>query len=164
MQVRVIAVGRLKAGPERELVERYRSRAVAIGRTLGFSGPDLVELPEARDRRGEDRRSDEAARLRDRIGPSLTAILDERAPTLASDAFAERLAALRDSGRPSLSFLVGGPDGFDPSLRDAADWPLSFGRLTLPHQIVRALILEQVYRAFTIIAGHPYHRSGDVEG
>lgn len=164
MHVRVIAVGRLKAGPERDLVERYSSRAVALGRSLGFAGPDLVELPEARDRRGEDRQADEAVRLRERAGPSLVALLDERAPTLSSDAFADRLAALRDGGRASLAFLIGGPDGFDAGLRDAAEWPLSFGRLTLPHQIVRVLVLEQVYRAFTIMAGHPYHRSGGGEG
>lgn len=163
MRIQLVTIGRLKAGGERDLVERYLTRAVAIGRGLGFSGPDQIELPEARARRTEDRQSDEAGRIRERVGSSLLITLDEHAPSPASEDFARRLAGWRDSGPNSVAFVIGGPDGLSPELKAAAAWSLSFGRLTLPHQIVRVLLAEQVYRAFTIIAGHPYHRTGTGE-
>ena len=161
MRLQVVAVGRLKSGPERELAERYTSRASALARGLGFSGPDIVELPESRHRRGEERQAGESTAMIDRIEPSaLRIVFDERAPSCTSEAFAARLSAWRDGGRPVAAFLIGGPDGLASDLRSSAEWSVSFGRLTLPHQLVRVLALEQIYRAFTIIAGHPYHRAG----
>ena len=162
MRIQLVAVGRLKAGPERELVERYRERAGALGRSLGLSGPDIAELPESRRRSTGERQVEEAAAITTRAGAAALVILDETAPALASDEFARRLAAERDRGRP-LAFVIGGPDGLATELKAGADWALSFGRLTLPHQLVRVLLLEQIYRAFTIIAGHPYHRAGTGE-
>ena len=162
MRIQLVAVGRLKAGPERELVERYRTRASAMARPLGFGGPDLIELPVSRKRRVEDRQAEEAATITERAGSSLLAILDEGAPSIGSEDFAGRLAEWRDCGR-DVAFVIGGPDGLAPDLKRRAEWPLSFGRLTLPHQLVRVLALEQIYRAFTIIAGHPYHRTGSGE-
>ncbi len=164
MRLQVLAVGRLKAGAERDLVERYRVRSVGLARGLGFSGPDLVEMAEGRGRRPEERRSDEGARLGERAGPSRLVVLDESAPSPSSEDFATRLREARDGGTPAFAFVIGGPDGLDDPLRQRAAWSLSFGRLTLPHQIVRVLLLEQIYRAFTIIAGHPYHRTGGAEG
>lgn len=162
MRIQLVAVGRLKTGPERELAERYHGRAAAMARPLGFSGPDLVELAESRKRRTEERQVEEAAAIEERVGGSLLAILDETAPSLGSEDFARRLGDLRDRRQP-VSFVIGGPDGLAPALKGRAQWALSFGRLTLPHQIVRVLLLEQVYRAFTIISGHPYHRGGTGE-
>lgn len=161
MQVGIVAVGRLKAGPERELAGRYLGRAAALARGLGFAGPDVVETGESRARRTEDRQAEEADRIRERVGSAVLVALDERAAAMTSESFAGRLAALRDEGRPRLAFVIGGPDGLHPDLRRAAGWQLAFGALTLPHQIVRILLAEQIYRAFTIIAGHPYHRAGD---
>lgn len=85
--------------------------------------------------------------------------LDERGRNLDSDGFAGRLAMARDAGTPAAALLIGGADGLDAQLRERAAWVLSFGALTIPHQIVRALVLEQLYRAMTIMAGHPYHRA-----
>jgi 23S rRNA (pseudouridine1915-N3)-methyltransferase len=99
----------------------------------------------------------EAAALLARSEASKLVVLDERAPSLTSTDFAERLRSWRDSGL-SASFVIGGPDGLDEAVRRRADLPLSFGQLTLPHQIVRVLVAEQIYRALTIVAGHPYHR------
>lgn len=161
MRLSVVAVGRLKAGPERELVERYRHRIGAIGRSLGLTGLDLVELPESRARREEDRRAEEADALLARAAASVLVVFDERGQSLTSEVFASRIGAWRDEGRPAVACVIGGPDGLDPSLRARADLVLSFGALTLPHQIVRALVVEQLYRAVTILAGHPYHRTGD---
>lgn len=164
MRLHVVAIGRLKAGPERDLAERYRSRAAALARPLGFVGPEITELPEGRARRPDERQVDEAVRLRDRIGASLPVILDEGAPSVGSEAFAQRLAGWRDGGRASVGFVIGGPDGLAPDLKASGGWSFCFGGLTLPHGLVRVLLLEQVYRAFTIIAGHPYHRAGGGEG
>lgn len=161
MRLGLIAVGRLKAGPERDLVERYRERIDALGRSLGMPGLDLVELPESRARRDEDRRAEEGAVLLDRIGPAAAIVFDERGSSPTSVAFAARLGSWRDGGRGALACVIGGPDGLDPRVRQRADLVVSFGALTLPHQLVRALVAEQLYRALTILAGHPYHRGGD---
>jgi len=156
----VLAVGRLKNGPERDLVERYRLRIEGMGRGLGFAGPDLVDLPESRARREDDRRTEEAAALMERAGSGALIVFDERGKSLTSEAFAARIGSWRDEGRPGLACAIGGPDGLDPKVRARADIVLSFGALTMPHQIVRVLVVEQLYRALTILAGHPYHRAG----
>jgi 23S rRNA (pseudouridine1915-N3)-methyltransferase len=158
VRLAVIAVGRLKDGPERELCERYRERAVALGRSIGFSGPEIAELPESRGRRPDERKRDEAEAILGKLQPGLTIALDERGRNLGSEAFAQRLAAARDAGTAHATFVIGGADGLSEGIRERSDLSLAFGALTLPHQIVRALVLEQIYRAMTIVAGHPYHR------
>ena len=160
MRLSLLAVGRLKNGPERELVERYRQRIDGMGRALGLSGFDLVELPESRARREDDRRSEEASALLDKVGSSVLVAFDERGRSPSSEAFAERIRQWRDEGRAGIACVIGGPDGLDPKVRQRADLVVSFGALTMPHQIVRALVVEQLYRALTIMAGHPYHRAG----
>ena len=161
MKLTVVAIGRLKAGPERDLVERYRERLEATGRSAGFTGLDLIEIPESRARRDADRRAEEAQAVLARAGPGPLVAFDERGRSPTSEVFAGRIGAWRDEGRASATFLVGGPDGLDESIRRRADLVVSFGALTLPHQIVRALVLEQLYRAVTILTGHPYHRGGE---
>jgi len=154
------AVGRLKAGPERELASRYRERAAQLGRGLGFPACDSIEIPESRARRAGDRCAEEAAALLTHL-PSGGALLayDERGRSdLASEALAERVAAWRDVARPALVVAIGGPDGLDASIRTKAELILSFGAATLPHGLVRVLALEQIYRSLTLLAGHPYHR------
>ena len=160
MKLAVVAVGRLKAGPERELAERYRARIDQIARSSGFSPVEMIEIPESRARREADRRSEEATLIRERTRLGLAIAFDERGRSLTSEAFAEKLRRWRDEGRPAAAFLIGGADGLDPALRDRADLTVSFGALTLPHQLVRVLALEQIYRSLTILAGHPYHREG----
>jgi len=159
MRLAVIAVGRLKDGPERELCERYRERALALGRGMGLTGPDIVEIAESRGRRAEERKREEAEAILAKTQPGLLIALDERGRGLGSEAFAGRIATARDSGTAHASFIIGGADGLSEEIRDRADLTLAFGTLTIPHQIVRALVLEQLYRAMTIIAGHPYHRA-----
>nr|WP_047580959.1 23S rRNA (pseudouridine(1915)-N(3))-methyltransferase RlmH [Methylobacterium sp. ZNC0032] len=158
MRLAVIAVGRLKDGPERELCERYRERGVALGRGIGLGGPDIVEIAEGRGRRPEERKREEAQAILAKAQPGLLIALDERGRQLGSEAFATRLATARDSGTGHASLIIGGADGLSEEIRDRADITLAFGALTIPHQIVRALVLEQLYRAMTIISGHPYHR------
>ena len=161
MRLSVLAVGRLKSGPERDLVDRYRQRIEGIGRSLGIAAVEIVELAESRARREDDRRAEEAAALLERAGSAVLVAFDERGKSPTSEAFAARIRQWRDEGRPALTCVIGGPDGLDPKVRERADLVVSFGALTLPHQIVRVLVAEQLYRALTIIAGHPYHRAGD---
>lgn len=158
MRLAVIAVGRLKDGPERELCERYRERSLALGRGIGLSGPDIVEIVEGRGRRPDERKREEAQAILAKTQPGLIIALDERGRQIGSEAFATRLATARDSGTGHASLIIGGADGLSEEIRDKADITLAFGALTIPHQIVRALVLEQLYRAMTIISGHPYHR------
>ncbi|GGH31592.1 ribosomal RNA large subunit methyltransferase H [Alsobacter metallidurans] len=162
MRIAVIAVGRLKDGPERELVARYDERARASGRTLGFTGFEAFELAESRASRPADRKAEEAAAIRSRLaglGDPAVIALDERGANPTSEAFAQSLASRRDAGLRSLALLIGGADGLDPALAAQAQERVSFGRMTLPHQLVRVLAAEQLYRAMTILSGHPYHRA-----
>lgn len=162
MKLSLIAVGRLKAGPERELVERYRERVAASGRALGLSGLDVAEIPESRARREDDRRAEEAEAILARAGDTALLLFDERGERPSSADFARMIETARDSGTAGLAFVIGGPDGLDQSLRARARGVVSFGSLTMPHQIVRALVAEQIYRALTIMSGHPYHRAGQI--
>ncbi|SDM73355.1 23S rRNA (pseudouridine1915-N3)-methyltransferase [Methylobacterium phyllostachyos] len=160
MRLLLTAVGRLKAGPERELASRYRDRAAQLGRGLGFPSCDSIELSESRARRAVDRCAEEAAALSANFpsGGVLIAYDERGRADIASEALAERLAGWRDVGRPGLTVVIGGPDGLDASIRTKAELILSFGAATLPHGLVRVLAFEQIYRSLTILAGHPYHR------
>ena len=159
MRLILAGVGRLKAGPERDLLGRYLTRSQAIGRTLGFAPLDVLEIDEAKDRSAEQRRRGEAALLVAKLPPdAVITALDERGRALSSRDFAAHLKAVRDGGAAALALVVGGPDGFDPAFRASAGLTFGFGAATIPHQIVRVLLAEQVYRAMTIMAGHPYHR------
>lgn len=159
MKLDVIAVGRLKAGPERELVSRYADRLRATGRSIGLDGPRLVELPESPARRDLDRKAEEAQAILGQLGEGARLVaFDETGACLDSAAFAKILGEWRDSGVPAAAFVIGGADGLGEAVRARASLTLAFGRMTMPHQIVRALVLEQLYRAATILSGHPYHR------
>lgn len=159
MRISLIAVGRLKAGPERQLAERYAERFGQTGRAQGLEGLRLIEIPESPARQATERMAQEAKAIVAEIAEgSLLLLFDERGKPQSSTGFAQWLAGARDSGRRDLSIIIGGADGLDPSLRERATAILSFGGMTLPHQLVRVLVLEQLYRAVTILSGHPYHR------
>jgi 23S rRNA (pseudouridine1915-N3)-methyltransferase len=160
MRLVVAAVGRLKDGPERELAERYRKRADQAGRRIGFRETDVVEIRESRAQEVGKRMIEESIALSNVIPDrAIVIILDERGESLDSTGLASRLARWRDEGRPAAVFVIGGDDGLAPSLRDKAALRLAFGAATWPHQLVRVMLLEQVYRAVSILSGHPYHRT-----
>ena len=158
MRLAVLAIGRLKDGPERDLCLRYQERANAMARALGFVGPDITELPESRAKRTDDRKLEEASALTAKMGAGSIIILDERAKTMTSEAFSAHLAAASDRGQPAMHFVIGGADGLAAGLVARAEHAISFGAMTMPHQLVRVLAGEQLYRAATILSGHPYHR------
>lgn len=159
MRLTVSAIGRLKPGPEHDLVERYLARARPLARAAGFAGPDVAEF-EARRSDPKRRADDEAAAHRRLVedGGRLV-LLDERGDSTPTSNLAARLAAWRDAGERACVFAIGGADGHAPALRAQADRVLSFGAAVWPHMLVRAMLTEQIYRALTILSGHPYHRS-----
>ena len=140
MLLHIIARGKIGRTPEAELTDRYLKR---------ISWPTKVtELPD----RGET--PPEAA------GNAITVVLDERGNALSSVDLAKKLEAWRDTGRREARFLIGAADGHDARLRDGADLLLSFGPATWPHMLARAMLAEQLFRATSILANHPYHREG----
>jgi 23S rRNA (pseudouridine1915-N3)-methyltransferase len=160
MRVVIAAVGRLKQGPERELAERYRKRAEQSGRAIGLKGVEIVEIRESRAKELGRRLIEESIAVANVIPErAALAILDERGDGLDSAAFAAMLRRWREEDRPAATFIIGGADGLAPSLSERARFRLSFGAATWPHQLVRIMLLEQIYRAVTLLAGHPYHRA-----
>lgn len=158
MRIAIAAVGRMKAGPEREMVSRYLDRAIGGGKPLALTGFDVIELTESRSSSAASRKADEAKALRAALPGGMVVALDERGKSIGSEAFANQLGRWRDDGRPAASFVIGGADGLDPDFVRRADLVLSFSPLTWPHQLVRIMLAEQLYRATTILSGHPYHR------
>jgi len=160
MRVVIAAVGRLKDGPERMLFEKYRDRFEAAGRRLGFSPVECGETPESQAASVDKRRAEEAAALRKLTRDAQTVIaLHEAGRALTSTGFAQLLGKIRDGGSKGLAFAIGGPDGLAADILAGANHRLSFGAITLPHQLARIVLVEQLYRAATILAGHPYHRA-----
>ena len=160
MRIVVAAIGRLKRGPETELSERYRKRAAQTGRSLGWRDVEIIEIRESRADDAGKRRLEESIALANII-PERAAVvlLDERGEPLDSARFAGQLAKWRADDREAVVFMIGGADGLAPTLWDKAQARLSFGTATWPHQLVRVMLLEQIYRAATILTGHPYHRA-----
>ncbi len=140
MQLHIIARGKIGRSPEAELVERYMERI--------FWPTKLTELPES------------GGRLPPEAGHVKTVLLDERGKAMGSSAFADLLGRWRDEGVREARFMIGAADGHDDAARAGADLLLGFGKATWPHLLARAMLAEQLYRATTILSGHPYHREG----
>jgi 23S rRNA (pseudouridine1915-N3)-methyltransferase len=136
----IIARGKAGRGPEAELVERYLKRVSWPTR--------LTELPES------------GGRPPPPPVQSVTILLDEKGEQIGSTELARRLEQWRDSGRREARFLIGGADGFGDEARASADLLLAFGKATWPHLLARAMLAEQLWRATSILANHPYHREG----
>ena len=160
MRIIVAAIGRLKQGPETELAARYAKRAAQAGRSLGLREVEIVEIRESRAAEADKRVIEESIALANIIpARSAVILLDSRGENLDSPMLAGQLTQWRGDGRPAAVFVIGGPDGLAPTLAGQADLRLAFGAATWPHQLVRVMLLEQIYRATTILTGHPYHRA-----
>ena len=153
MRISLICVGRLGGAPEAALANDYVRRATVSGRPLGLGPVEIIEI----DSRRVDRKTEVRLILSAASGTRLIAC-DGRGKTATSRAFAARLAALRDDGLGRLAFAIGGAEGLDPQVMEAADERLAFGQQTWPHALARVMLAEQIYRAATILAGAPYHR------
>ena len=151
MRVLILAVGRARAGPERALYEHYAARIL-----WPLELQEIELRPPAAPAR---RKALEGERLLAAAPAGATLVaLDAGGTALTSEAFAERLGRWRDGGVSDLAVLIGGAEGLDAAVLARAELRLSFGRVTWPHLLVRALLAEQLYRAQQILAGHPYHR------
>ena len=157
MRLKILAVGRMKAGPERELYDRYAERIAAAGKSLGLTFA-LREIAESRASSPAQRIAEETAALVADTTDGRLVVLDSSGSAPTSQAFADRIAVWRDQGARETAFLMGGPDGLARTALGKPDLVLAFGAMTWPHQLVRIMLAEQLYRAVTILAGHPYHR------
>ncbi|ATO56965.1 23S rRNA (pseudouridine(1915)-N(3))-methyltransferase RlmH [Bartonella sp. 1-1C] len=159
MQVSIFAVGRMKQGAEQILVHRYLDRFSKSAKAVGFQFGKMQEISESRAHTPCQRMKEEEKKLFEYLPEKCRLIvLDERGKSISSSIFAEKLACYRDEGVRDLIFALGGPDGHSEQVRNHADFLLSFGFMTWPHQIARILLTEQLYRVITIIGHHPYHR------
>ncbi|MBS0232328.1 MAG: 23S rRNA (pseudouridine(1915)-N(3))-methyltransferase RlmH [Proteobacteria bacterium] len=160
MRIAISAIGKLKDAEERAIVDRYVKRLNSAGKPLGLGPVDIREYPESRAINVTERKQDEAARLLKDIGAGDTVVvLEPTGKSLSSESFAAFVRETRDGGAKACVFLIGGPDGHGKAVLDAATLKLSLGALTLPHGLARVVLAEQLYRAATILCGHPYHRA-----
>ena len=159
MKLSLHVVGRMKNGPERELFARYFDRALASGKQQGIHPVTVKEYSESKAQRGPDRKRQEGDEILSHIDASSFVIaLDERGKTLSSPDFADLIGRARDDGVNEVVFVIGGADGLDDAVRKRAQRTIAFGAMTWPHQIVRVLAVEQIYRAISIMGNHPYHK------
>ncbi len=159
MRILIAAIGKLKDDAEREIVARYVKRCEAQGRALGLGPLEIAELPESRAASADARKTDEAQRLLKTTGAATYKIaLDVEGKHMTSEAIAGLLGKQADAGTKACAFLIGGPDGQGLDVLKTASLTLSLGAITLPHGLARVVLAEQLYRAATILSGHPYHR------
>jgi 23S rRNA (pseudouridine1915-N3)-methyltransferase len=159
MRLLIAAVGKLKQGPERELFAHYLDRAEAIGRKISLAPLSAIEVAEAKAATAQARMDAEAKTLLAKLPSSHRLIcLDRGGDQLGSEEFAQALAKFRDGGAQGLAFFIGGADGLGLAAQFKADRIVSLGPMTLPHGLARIVLAEQIYRAGTLLTGHPYHR------
>jgi 23S rRNA (pseudouridine1915-N3)-methyltransferase len=159
MRFIIACIGRMKSGADKDLFDRYVERARKTGRGLGVTAVTVSETSESRAQRASDRKAEEAASLEAVLPPGAKlVVLDEHGKSVSSMAFSAKLEAWKDEGIQDVVFAIGGADGHGANLIARADLKIAFGAMTWPHQIVRILLAEQIYRALTIQSGHPYHR------
>jgi 23S rRNA (pseudouridine1915-N3)-methyltransferase len=155
LRLQVLAIGKLKAGPEKTIANEYQLRLVGLGRKAGITRFTVSDFAESQAQMATQRMEDESKLLATHAS---TIVLDKRGKALSSEDFARLLQRHLDQGTQDLAFLIGGPDGHAPQTRQNAGQLLSFGPMTWPHRLVRVMLFEQIYRAVTILVKHPYHR------
>ena len=159
MRLQVLAIGKLKAGPEKTLSEEYQTRLEGLGRKAGIAKLTVADFPESQSQTASLRQDEEAKILMGALAPkAFTLVLDERGKSMTSEAFSKVLQRHLDLGTQDLAFLIGGPDGHSAATRKTAGQLISLGEMTWPHRLVRVMLFEQIYRAVAIMVNHPYHR------
>ena len=159
MKCQIFAIGRLKKGPELELFERYFERAQAMGKSLGVSHLKCHDYVESRVATTEQRQRQEAELLFSKMPNSKHCFIvcDEKGRNVTTHELTKIIDNARENGQ-DVSFCLGGADGHSDLMREKADHIISMGKMTWPHQLARVMIMEQIYRCFSLMAGHPYHR------
>ena len=160
MRLQVLGIGKLKAGPEKTLSLDYQTRLEGLGRKAGITKLTVNDFAESQGQTASQRQAEEAKLLTAALAPkAFTLVLDERGKSMTSEAFSHVLQRHLDQGTQDLAFLIGGPDGHSADTRKSAGQLISLSEMTWPHRLVRIMLLEQIYRAVTIMVNHPYHRS-----
>ena len=159
MNIHILAIGRLKDGAMRQIAAGYADRTVKAGPQAGLKSLTIREFDEARGSSPNQRKAIERDKFLAALpAASIVVALDETGKNISSRALSDQIATWRDNGEKDLVFVVGGPDGLDPELVRKSRMILAFGKATWPHQLVRVMLLEQIYRVITLLLGHPYHR------
>jgi 23S rRNA (pseudouridine1915-N3)-methyltransferase len=160
MRLQVLGIGKLKAGPEKTLSLDYQTRLEGLGRKAGITKVTVNDFAESQGQTAGQRQTEEAKLLAGALAPkAFTLVLDERGKHFTSESFSQLLQRHLDQGTQDLAFLIGGPDGHGAEIRKSAGQLISLSEMTWPHRLVRIMLLEQIYRAVTIMVNHPYHRS-----
>jgi 23S rRNA (pseudouridine1915-N3)-methyltransferase len=152
VRYRILAVGNIKRGFYLEGCAFY------LDRLQRLATAELIEIKDGKDRDGVKRSIDESSRSLEQVDGQIV-VLDERGKSLGSEQFAKTVDEWEIKGVSRISLLIGGADGHPPALHDRADAVWRLSDLTLPHELARLVLLEQLYRVETIRAGHPYHRA-----
>ena len=156
MRLSILSVGRAKRGPETDLFDTYAARIEAAGRSIGVGPLRIGEVAQSQKSTPKARQKQECDGLLGRLGSGTQLIaLEERGKVMTSTEFANLIAVARDEGVSELAFAIGGPDGFGSGLGERPKVRVAFGKMTLPHGLARVLLAEQIYRALTILSGHP---------
>jgi 23S rRNA (pseudouridine1915-N3)-methyltransferase len=154
MHIQLISVGKLKRGPEKDLIDDYAARFNKAGPSLGLRSLKLIDLSHGGGLAAE------GERLLSAIPKGASVIrLDEHGRQWASVDFARRIEILRDAGTQTLCFLIGGAEGYSAHVRATCDETMAFGPQTWPHRLVKVMLTEQLYRAVSLLAGTPYHKA-----
>ncbi len=154
-------MGRMKPGPEKDLFDNFTKRFDGQGKAMNLGPLSLTEVEEKKNLDRAELAMREGEKILNALPKGAKRIvLDERGRSLKSKEFSEKLSQWRDEGVPTCAFVIGGAGGLSDEVRNSADFKLSFGNQTWPHMMTRAMLAEQLYRAATILAGHPYHREG----
>lgn len=152
MRLSILAVGQIRGSDEAALFDTYAKRIAQAGRHIGLDGLHLNEIKE------QSGANEKLLAQLDARRDALIVALDETGKDMGSRQWAEKIGQWRDDGRGELICILGGADGLSQELRARADMCLSLGKMTWPHLLARALLAEQIYRAISILSGHPYHR------
>jgi 23S rRNA (pseudouridine1915-N3)-methyltransferase len=160
MHLELYAIGKLKKSPNLALIQEYQKRIGGLSKGLGFKSWHIVEIDSKKKLTGDALKNYEAGLLLDNA-PDIIIALDEVGKNISSQEFASMLDNYKNNNHHTCRFIIGGADGLCKSVRKVAQNIISFGSLTWPHMMVRAMLSEQIYRAMTILANHPYHRGDE---
>ena len=159
MKMIIASIGRLKSGEEKPLFDKYVKRSRDIAKLTGINSIDFIELAESQNRSIEKRKEEESdAILKALPTPNFLTTLDQTGKSLSSDKLSKLIHEQRTQNTKNFTFVIGGADGLSSNILAKSNLTLAFGSMTWPHQLVRIMLVEQIYRAFTILNGHPYHR------
>lgn len=159
MQINILAIGRMKKGSDTDLYNRYIERLKFSAKNQGFFFNKLIEIPESQKNNPLERKKEEAEKIISFLKlHDFIVFFDEKGKNYSSKEFSDLLEKKKNTGKKSSLFIIGGADGFSKDLYSKMETIISFGKMTFPHQLVRILLAEQLYRAMTILGNHPYHR------